>query len=342
MGCRPGGLSGLLAVILFLAVSAWCFGSQAGAARPQQPLIPLEISMYAKAKFIVDFSTEDLRHAYPAELSNLQFEDDPARLETLLKKVGENVELFFRDFPNTASKELVRRERLSPSGKVEDSVTQSFYYSVQSDKEASTWIEGRTDSRGNLLRNDPMRGVSFLTAGFANHGILFHSGHQVGSRFRYLGRDPSASNACVIAFSQRPEVGDFLGEFRASETGTAALILYQGLAWVDPETNQIIRMRTDLLSPRPDVMLARESTEIWFHEVRFATVARSFWMPREVLVNIEWNDRHFRNRHRYSDYLVFSVESHDKIELPKTKKKQAFSLSPPELQPRITRSPSIS
>jgi hypothetical protein len=79
-------------------------------------------------------------------------------------------------------------------------------------------------------------------------------------------------------------------------------------------------MRTDLLAPRSDVLLARQTTEIWYQEVHFADVPQVFQLPREVLVTTDFNGQTYRNRHRYSDYVVFSVESRDKLEQPRIKK----------------------
>ncbi len=159
-----------------------------------------------------------------------------------------------------------------------------------------------------------------MTSGFAGLALFFHTDSLSGSRFRLLGRERSEPGNYVLAFAQRPETAHPTGQLRTFLLWEPALILYQGIAWVDPGNHQIVRMRTDLLAPRTDVYLSRQSTEIWYGEVRFATSAHAFWLPREVLVTMVWAGQVYRNRHRYSDYLVFSVESRDKLEQPKIKK----------------------
>ena len=100
-----------------------------------------------------------------------------------------------------------------------------------------------------------------------------------------------------------------------------AVILYQGLAWVDRRTCQIVRIRTDLLTPRTDLGLLRQTTEVRFGEVHFQSTPETFWVPQEVVItNSVTNGRTYRNRHHYSDFQVFLVESSEKIELPKIKK----------------------
>ena len=90
-------------------------------------------------------------------------------------------------------------------------------------------------------------------------------------------------------------------------------MMYHGLAWIDPRNHQILRMRTDLLAPRMDVLLARLTTEVWYREEHFSASPQAFWLPREVVVTIGWNGRVYKNRHRYSEYRVFSVVSDDKL-----------------------------
>jgi len=90
------------------------------------------------------------------------------------------------------------------------------------------------------------------------------------------------------------------------------LILVQGVAWVDSGTGHIIRMRTDLLKPASKVRLTRQTTEIQFSEVHFKEMTSTFWLPREVVVTVEWKGRTFRNVHQYSDFKLFNVQSEEK------------------------------
>jgi VWFA-related protein len=284
-----------------------------------------ELAAYANTRSVVDLTVDELLKTYPKELRDLRFEENNEELDLLLKKVGERVETFFHDFPNTVSKEQIRLERSNLSTGIKNSVTQNFNYSFYPDKDGYFWEETRMDSKGRPLRNDQISGFSFLTWGFAGMCMLFHPRHQFGSRFRYLGKQISGSHAEVIAFAQKPESGDVLGTYLGETMVTPALIMYQGLVWVDPETYQIVRMRTDLLAPRNDIGLSSQTSEIWFSEVRFKSIPQTFWLPREVVVTSVILGQMCRNTHRYSDHQVFTVETQEKIE-PPPKKKEARSI----------------
>jgi len=288
---------------------------------PQQTVALTEMEIYARARTVVDLTREELLQAYSTELRNLEFEENQQELDSLLADAGERVAAFFRDFPNTVSREQVRRERLGNDGKVMDSVTQSFNYSVSLDK-AGNLEESRTGSGGRTIPPERMSVTSFLTSGFVNLPIYFHPSHQFSSRFRYLGRELAEPRAYVIAFAQKPEIADIVGTFSTTDIRVPAhaQLLYQGFAWVDPKTCQIVRMRTDLLAPRNDALLARATSEVWFGEVRFKSIPETFWLPQEVVVTLETYGLAFRNRHRYSDYAVLTVAVQDKIIPPVIKK----------------------
>jgi hypothetical protein len=308
-----------LRTILLIACGSAGLGLRAAQVNLMKTQAQEELAIYAKARTVVDMTSEELLRDYPKECGDLEFDDNQVELNTLLKKTGERVEALFRDIPNTGSKEQVRRERLKNDGSVDSASTQNFFYLVLPSK-TGLWEEIRTDDKGRPLPVASMPGSSFMTSGHAGVAIFFHPLYQDSSRFRVLGRQRAESNAWVIGFAQKPEDGRPAGRFESELMLTTARIMYQGLAWIDPGTHQILRMRTDLLAPRRDVMLARQTTEIWYQEVRFADVPQVFRLPREVLVTTDLNGQTYRNRHRYSDYVVFSVESRDKLEQPKIKK----------------------
>jgi hypothetical protein len=283
--------------------------------------VPLtEMEIYGRVRTVIDLTREELLQTYPDELRDLDLAEGQQELESLLQKVGENVERFFRDLPNTISKEQVRRERLRIDGTVEESVTQNYSYTAHMDKSGG-WEEGRTDSGGHDIPHESMSsGLSFLTTGFASTSLYFHPKHQFGCLFRYLGRQRAEPYYHVIAFAQKPGGTDITCTFSSVLRPVPVHLLYQGFVWVDPRSHQIVRLREGLLAPRNDAFLATANCDIWYSEVQFQTVARPFWLPREVVVTLQFSGQKYRNRHHYSEYEVFTVAVEEKIIPPVVKK----------------------
>ena len=292
---------------------------------PQSQLIdPQEREHYGGVRSVVDWSPSELLKVLP-ELKGLATAQSQEELATLLRKVGETVTAFFRDFPNTTSVEEIRQERFLPgkpmpmpteglerTSPLPESQVQTFHYLMLAgpeDKPMSGLQEYRTDQEGRRLDVHGMtRSSSILTSRFVSTPIFFHPLHQDGSAFRYLGRQRiDKRETYVVAFAQRP-VETRLVEWVANGEKTAAVLL-QGVAWIDPTTYQIIRMRTDLLAPRPDIQLERQSTEIRFAEVHLKTLPGAFWLPGQVVVTVNIQGQVYRNTHRYSHFRLFKVET---------------------------------
>jgi len=272
----------------------------------------LELQGYRKVKSLVSQPLNELVATLP-ELRGIEPVSDQEALSILKQKMGEQVEAFFRQFPNTVSLEQIQEERLLRDGKVVDSLREEFQYLLVSQpaEEALGLDEYRTGPSGlRIAPRGPQSGF-MLTSGFACAALLFHPAYQAGSDFRYLGRQTiDGMETAVIAFAQRPDRARLMERFRAEKK--SALILLQGLLWLDARTFRIVRLHTDLLKPAREVRLSRQRTEIQYGEVKFKEIPGPFWLPREVTVTVEWKGKIFRNSHRYSDFKLFNVETKEK------------------------------
>src|SRR2546429_4313531 len=111
----------------------------------------------------------------------------------------------------------------------------------------------------------------------------------------------------VVAFSQKPGFVRSPGEVRLE--GRSIPILHQGVAWVDASDFRIVRLRTDLTSPLPDIQLRSLTAEVQFAETQVAGVTSSLWLPREVVVTSDVNGLTSRDRHAYSNYRAYGGQT---------------------------------
>jgi len=254
-----------------------------------------------------------LTEALP-ELEGLTAAASQESLASILRDAGENVESFLQNFPNTMSSEQIHQERIGKDGKIKSSLDQSLQYLflARSEKLGMALEEYRTDSRGDPTGLRGLESGFMLTSGFASASLLFHPAYQSGASFRYLGRQLMGGHHChVVGFAQRPETAQIIERFSAD--GTRALVLLQGLAWIEEESHRIVRLRTDLLKPLSSIRLQRQTTEIQYAQVQFKELASAMWLPREVAVTVEWKGRTFHNLHRYSEFKLFHVETREKV-----------------------------
>jgi len=272
----------------------------------------LKLEAADKVTSVVDAPLPQLQGAI-SELQGIEPVASQADLPKILRKVGDGVKAFFETFPNTSSLEEVTQERLSPGGKVKESTRAEYQYLLLQSSERSVLQtkEYRTDKKGAPASEAGSLGRFMITAGFAADSLHFHPANQSGARFLYLGRQTMEGHNChVVAFAQRPETATAMEDFIVN--GAHWPVLVQGVAWIDASSYQIIRLRTDLLTPKPEIRLRRQTTDIRFGEVHFTGSDAKLWLPREVAVTVDLNGRILCNHHRYSDFRLFNVEAKEK------------------------------
>ncbi len=283
-----------------------------------RPDMPIDVA----GKNVVDSTQAELLRSHRAELSRIEFgtlQDEDLKL--LLKNAGDRVSAFYRNISNTFMHEEVRLELYRPKLSLEKTLWREFYYLIlpRSGENGTTWIEERTDKKNRPVTQAAIPGFC-ISSGYACLNLYLHPGHQAGSRFRYLGRATQEEHSHVIAFAQRPEIRDFLAEYSDINLSVSTRFLVQGFIWLDPDTCQIARMRTHMLLPEKKTMLQDQITDVYYMKVSPGDGENEFWLPREANVRWEFPNFAYVNRHRYSDYRFFSVESEYKIAKPKVRK----------------------
>jgi hypothetical protein len=176
--------------------------------------------------------------------------------------------------------------------------------------------EYRTDLFGRQKTPEGLADGFMLTSGFASAALVFHPQYQSQAEFRFLGRQKiNGRETYLVAYAQRPTKALLTGAFKSGDTSVTTFS--QGLAWIDSQTYQITRLRSDLLKPVQELNLQRETTEIAYGEVHFKDKAAVFWVPQQVTVTVDWSSRHLRNQHHYSDFKLFHVDATEKVGAPK-------------------------
>jgi VWFA-related protein len=291
-----------------------------------KPPVPTGIESKNAPATFVDLPPDELAKQVH-ELKNLTPADSQVMLPMILERVGATVEDFLNGFPNTACSERITSEveyrGVDPAVDTPDVKTTEgrnplwrdakFNYvalAKPGDKEAPL-VEYRTDTKGGPAK---LRGA-IVTSGFVSLIAYFRPAYQPDSRFRYLGRElVKNQNTYVVAFAQRPGVAWQAEQLRFLDK--IGLVLLQGVAWIDPVSFAILRLRTEILEPYLHVGLRRETTEVEYSEVTFKGSDKRLWLPRQVTVSGQLRQSVFSNQHHYSQYRLFIVEAEENRKRP--------------------------
>jgi len=267
---------------------------------------------------LIDWTPQQI-HARP-ELRGLQPAESQQDLSAVLRQVGDRVAEFFNSFPNTTSTEEVQSGPCSPARETCAVTFKAKYQYLLIGRNAEgqrAMDEYRADKEGRPIDYQPdslrLARVSILTSGFAAAPLIhFHPQSQMASHFRYFGRQRvGAAAADVVGFVEIP--GKYCCPTQYGSENQKVALFVQGLAWIDATTHQILRIQTELIAPRLDVGLERQTTRIEYRSVRLPEISTAFWLPTNVVVDIwlrhGFGRLHIRNTHHYSHYKLFRVES---------------------------------
>lgn len=275
-------------------------------------------NVWANAKTYVDVPVAEVVTAVP-ELQGLQVETSQEGLSSLLEGIGKSCDELMHHTPNVSSREeqdtnqrivsRVWQGVMAPVTPPPAHEHQEFQYLLIS-RQTETGIEFheyRTDKHGQpVARSGSHSGQ--MTQGFVSEWLRLIPGNQPQLRFRYLGRqDVDNRKTLVVAFAQVPDKAKFPAQFVFDRT--LMTVLFQGVVWVDASDFRIVRMREDLLAPRPDIYLKALSTQIRFGDVSIQKAATSLWLPREVTIAWEYKGMAAEQRHLYSDYRLYAVKT---------------------------------
>ncbi|MGA8271017.1 MAG: hypothetical protein WB919_05610 [Candidatus Sulfotelmatobacter sp.] len=256
------------------------------------------------------------------ELAGIDPASSQDQLPDLLAKIGAAADELLRKVPNLISQEAVSETQWTEaSGKMVPGCVgrcfapgnssrrdQTFDYLIVTHPAPGGGVmvqEYRTRRNGKPIS----KGVAAPDfQGFISAWIILSSPNQVESRFRYLGQQQmNGHNTAVIGFAQIPGLVESPGQI-VNDRGSVPMLL-QGIAWVDESDFRVIRLRTDLLAPRPEIQLEKQTADIVFGPVKIASVDSVFWLPQAVSLDMEAGGRFFREDHKYSKYRLFRAKS---------------------------------
>lgn len=228
----------------------------------------------------------------------------------VLDRAGKTASDAFTDFPKTSCDESIAS--VEYHGSQQNTASQKFLYIVTARPAGDLrgLEEYRTDLKGNPPTKLKLGSVFMVTWGFASNWLYLSAAGQTDNHFRYFGTQTIRDREChVVGFAQDPERARTAGEFSVLGKGQGH-ILVQGLAWIDTQTFQILRVMTWMLAPRLDLDLSSQISTVDFHAVQPSGSERTLWLPREVKVwAVHGNGTGFRNTHHYSNFKLFRVES---------------------------------
>jgi hypothetical protein len=312
-----------------LAPSSSSAGPTPAAAPPSAAAAPPNTASIVEVNFpnFTSCTMAEIQLVVP-ELKNLKPAADQEKLATLLDKVGAKTLDIARNTPNLISRETVtqpedgggatRHEydylilaridgRMVNLDEFRVDLKSGYKFETDPDlKDESLTRESVERASRELAASEP--GGTPASQGFATSWVHFYPPNQKLNTYRYLGEQKmDGQRTLVLTFAQNPANVRRPAMFHYH--GKSVPMFLQGVAWVDPSDFRILRVRTDLLMPIPEVALHRVTADTRFALTRIAAVAKPLSLPREVTVESEMEGGAMRETHKYSEYRLFRAQS---------------------------------
>ena len=278
-----------------------------------------EEKLYASAHPYMDVALPELKRLVP-ELAGLKPASSREQPSDLLAKVGAKADELLRKVPDLISEEAVSLAQYAVSqgmvcggadcatGREGSRSERNFNYLILTHPAQDGGLvlqEYRTKGNGKPVEQET--GTPNFR-GFISSWLVFSSANQVESRFRYLGQQRTDGHSTfVVGFAQIP--GSVVSPGAILTDRESLPMLLQGITWIDQADFRIVRLRTDLLAPQPEISLERQTAYILFGPVHIATLDSTLWLPQSVRVEMEAKGQLFQERHKYSKYRLYQAKS---------------------------------
>ncbi len=233
-------------------------------------------------------------------------------LDQLLEQAGKRLVQFDEVYSEVTCTETVSQMKLNLHGRViqQRKATYDSLFILQ--QNGNDWgVEESKLPIGKMKKEKEDGKPLLVTNGFSVLLLIFHPDYQRSFEFSLAGKEMLEGKTvlCVrfqhLRGTRSPSALQLRGRDYPLE--------WQGMAWIDPTSGDIARIKTSLLAPMEDVGLRRIDSDVRYAPVKFSEMEHPQWLPLLATVDAESNRQHWRNIHQFSGYRLFSVETDSRV-----------------------------
>ncbi len=233
--------------------------------------------------------------------------------QQVIEGAGKTVKQLADDLARFDATEDIVHEDLDEFGKPVTKETRKFDYQVEINQfgdgvAVQEYRNGVTD-RGDLPGH-------IATLGLPGLAFVFHPALRTDFEMTCEGLGEWRGQATwLIYFRQRSDRAGRLQVFQfTDETDPVSL---KGRAWVAAGTWQIVHLEADLMNAIPKIQLNGEHQSVDYGPVAFKRKHTELWLPSSADMYLDFRRHRYHRRHSFGNYKLFSVDSNQKIDLPK-------------------------
>lgn len=237
-------------------------------------------------------------------------------LDDVVRNAGKRLEELVKNVDRFTATELVTDQSVSKWGMPSDPEKAQFDYivSMQETRRGALTVEEFRERR-TATKQFP---EAVMTSGLPAMVVIFHPYYAGNYEMSCEGLARwNGSLAWQIHFRQKKDKPNTIRSYRVGVQGQGYPVALKGRAWIAADSFEVVRLETNMVAPMPQIRLAAEHVEIEYAPVKFRQGALEMWLPANVDVYYDWRGRRVHRQHKFSNYLLFSVDDKQKIAAPK-------------------------
>ena len=234
-------------------------------------------------------------------------------LPTVLGQTGKRATELLANLQNFTAQERIEYRVLGNVGGQLDYGTGSFDYTAvfEHHKEGYALQEGRAPEHGS----QPFPAAA-QDVGLPEMALIFLPDLQDDYEMKCEGATEwKGQPAWVVHFRQRKDRPNHIASFRRRNNVYPAML--KGRAWIAQDSSEVMHLEIGLMREIPEINLERWSLSIDYSPVRFHTRDLQLWLPQAVDAYGDFGVWRTIISHRFSNFLLFSVQTNEVIDKPK-------------------------
>jgi hypothetical protein len=242
----------------------------------------------------------------------------PCSLHDVLQQAGHRAAQLVDLLQNFDAHEHLRFEQTDRLGMSEIFITENFDYLVDFGEQSGPLKVQET--RTPLAGSDNAHLSTIVDKGLPVLALIFYPVMQADYEMRCEGLTQwNNQPAWLVYFRQVDGIRP-----RTLSMGTEANVFpvsLKGRAWIAVDSGQIMHLETNLVKGVPIIELRANAVSIDYAPVDFPSRHIQLWLPKSAVAYTDYGKRRTIIEHTFSDFQLFSVQTHQVIEKPRDTKK---------------------
>jgi hypothetical protein len=240
----------------------------------------------------------------------------PCARDEVLKKAGERVQEFVSNVNRFTATETITHETINRWGFASSPKTFKYNYLVSIEETTAGHLH--VDEFRSSIYSGEAFPDGIVARGLPGQLLIFHPSNV--DEFELVCEGLARWNGSLawqMHFRQRNDRPNTTRSYVLGENGPSYAAALKGRAWIATDSYQILRVESELVAPMPEIRLIADHTVIEYGPVNFRKRAVEMWLPQTAEFYYDWRGHRGYRVHRFSDYLLFSVDDKQRISPPK-------------------------